>query len=48
MNNVDEVKEMLNKNLLDILFIAETKIDRQHRFLDASFAARISYSSQGT
>ena len=27
MNKVDEVEEMLNKNLFDILFLAETKID---------------------
>ena len=28
INKMDEVKEMLNKNMFDILFIAETKIDK--------------------
>ena len=28
INKIDEVKEMLNKNMFDILFIAETKIDK--------------------
>ena len=28
INKTDEVKEMLNKNMFDILFIAETKIDK--------------------
>ena len=27
MNKVDEVKEMLNKNLFDVLFLDETKTD---------------------
>ena len=27
VNKIDEVKELLNRNMFDILFLAETKID---------------------
>ena len=44
INKVDEVKEMLSRNMFDILFIAETKIDGQCLFL-ASLTAGLQNSS---